>query len=197
MTRAASRYGWPRFVLMPMDRIERMVIPVPGYLILSGAVVVIDQIVKALVRTHIPLHTFVPFVPGMELTYVQNTGAAFSMFSAHTWLLTVLSAVMSVVLLVLLARRTFPTRSGMLSVALLLGGAVGNLIDRFFMGFVTDMFSTTLFDFAVFNVADIGVTIGGIVLCLNVLVSCHKTEDLPDPDKRRAKKKTVSEEEDI
>ena len=156
-----------------------MVIPVLGYVLLSAAIVGIDQIVKILVRTQIPLHTFVPFLPGLDLTYVQNTGAAFSMFSAHTWLLTVLSAVMSVVLIILLFRRTFPNRSGMLAVSLLLGGAVGNLIDRFFLGFVTDMFATTLFDFAVFNVADIGVTVGGVVLCLNVLISCHKTEDLP------------------
>lgn len=142
----------------------------PGYLVLAAAVVGADQLVKWLVRGHIALGAHVSLLPGlMDLTYVQNTGAAFSMFSAHTWLLTVLSAVLSVAFAVVLVRRMLPHWTGMLAMALLLGGAVGNLIDRAVLGFVTDMFATTFIQFAVFNVADIGVVLGGILLCIDVL----------------------------
>lgn len=142
----------------------------PGYLVLAAAVVGADQLVKWLVRGHIALGEHVSLLPGlMDLTYVQNTGAAFSMFSAHTWLLTVLSAVLSVAFAVVLVRRMLPHWTGMLAMALLLGGAVGNLIDRAVLGFVTDMFATTFIQFAVFNVADIGVVLGGVLLCIDVL----------------------------
>ncbi len=142
----------------------------PGYLVLAAAVVGADQLVKWLVRGHIALGEHVSLLPGlMDLTYVQNTGAAFSMFSAHTWLLTVLSAALSVAFAVVLVRRMLPHWTGMLAMALLLGGAVGNLIDRAVLGFVTDMFATTFIQFAVFNVADIGVVLGGVLLCIDVL----------------------------
>ncbi len=142
----------------------------PGYLVLAAAVVGADQLVKWLVRGHIALGEHVSLLPGlMDLTYVQNTGAAFSMFSAHTWLLTVLSAVLSAAFAVVLVRRMLPHWTGMLAMALLLGGAVGNLIDRAVLGFVTDMFATTFIQFAVFNVADIGVVLGGVLLCIDVL----------------------------
>ena len=141
------------------------------YLILSAVLVGLDQAVKYFVRAQIPLHTAVSFLPGLDLTYVRNTGAAFSLFSQHTWMLTVLSGVVSVVLIIAIVKDVLPDGLGRFSLALLLGGAVGNFIDRLLLGFVTDMFATTFMNFAVFNVADIGVTVGGVVLCVWVLRS--------------------------
>ena len=70
------------------------------YAILAAALVALDQLVKYLVVQNIPLGEYVPFLPHiLDLTYVQNTGAAFSLFSEHTWLLTLVSLVMSVLLL--------------------------------------------------------------------------------------------------
>ena len=63
----------------------------PFYFLLSALWVAVDQVVKYLVRTYIPLYASVPFLPGMDLTYVQNTGAAFSLLSEHTWVLTPVS----------------------------------------------------------------------------------------------------------
>ena len=140
------------------------------YWILAAGIVAADQIVKALIRAYIPLHTAVPFIPGFDLTYVQNTGAAFSILNTHTWMLAVLSAVVAVILAAALAKKALPHWTGMLALSLLLGGAVGNLIDRALLGFVTDMFATTFMNFAVFNVADIGVTVGGALLCLHVIL---------------------------
>ena len=142
----------------------------PLYFLLAAALVAVDQVVKYLVRAGIPLHTAVDFLPGLDLTYVQNTGAAFSLFSQHTWLLTLLSGVVSVVLVICLGKRVLHHWSGMLALALLLGGAVGNFIDRLLFGFVTDMFATTFVNFAVFNVADVGVVLGGVLLCLHLIV---------------------------
>ncbi len=148
-----------------------------GYVIFAAVWVALDQGVKILVRGFIPLHTSRSFIPGLfDLTYVRNTGAAFSILSSETWILTVLSGVATAVLLVLLLRRALPTRLGMLSLALLLAGAAGNFIDRLAFGYVTDMFETTFMHFPVFNVADIGVVIGGFLLVLTVLFSGEKEE---------------------
>ena len=153
------------------------------YLILAALLVALDQAVKFLVRAHIPLGGSLPVLPGvLDLTYVQNTGAAFSLFSQHTWLLTLLSGVVSVVLVICLGKRVLPHWSGMLALALLLGGAVGNFIDRLLFGFVTDMFATTFVNFAVFNVADVGVVLGGVLLCLHLIVFFGR-EGKKEPDK--------------
>ena len=140
------------------------------YFILAAALVVLDQVVKLLVRSQIPLGEGIPFLPGlMDLTYVQNTGAAFSLFEKHTWILAVISAAVSALLVWALAKRLFKRPFGQITLAVVLAGAVGNLIDRVFLGFVTDMFETTFMNFAVFNVADICVVLGGIALCVYVL----------------------------
>ena len=153
------------------------------YALLALVLVILDQVVKYLVLTYIPLGGYVPFLPHIVcLTYVQNTGAAFSLFSQHTWLLTLLSGVVSVVLVICLGKRVLPHWSGMLALALLLGGAVGNFIDRLLFGFVTDMFATTFVNFAVFNVADVGVVLGGVLLCLHLIVFFGR-EGKKEPDK--------------
>ena len=138
------------------------------YALLAAALVAADQLVKYLGRTYIPLGESIPFLPHiMDLTYVQNTGAAFSLFQEHTWILTLVSLAASVALAVILAGKRatrHPVGRGL--VAVVLAGAVGNLIDRALLGFVTDMFETTFINFAVFNVADICVVVGGIGFCM-------------------------------
>ena len=127
------------------------------YAVLVVALVVLDQVVKFLVRANIPLGGDVPFLPHiLHLTYVQNTGAAFSLLEEHTWILTIVSLVVSVLLV--------------------LAGAVGNLIDRALLGYVTDMFETLFMRFAVFNVADICVVVGGIAFCVYYLFFHGKEE---------------------
>lgn len=148
------------------------------YALLAAALVAADQLVKYLVRTYIPLGESIPFLPHiMDLTYVQNTGAAFSLFQEHTWILTLVSLAASVALAVILAgKRVTRHPLGRSLVAVVLAGAVGNLIDRALLGFVTDMFETTFINFAVFNVADICVVVGGIGFCLYYLLLFDKLE---------------------
>lgn len=163
------------------------------YAILTLALVALDQLVKYLVLQNIPLGGHVDFIPYLvELTYVQNTGAAFSIFSQHTWLLTIVSLVMSVVLAVALWKGFFRHPLGKLTLTLLLAGAIGNLIDRAFRHFVVDMFNVLFMEFAVFNVADICVVVGGIAAGVYYLFLMEKLEPRmegeaghgsPDPDR--------------
>lgn len=147
------------------------------YAILAAALVGLDQLVKVLVRLNITEGGSVPFLPHiLQLTYYQNTGAAFSIFEEHTWILALISAAASVLIIVLMVRKTFNHPFGMVSLALVLAGAVGNLIDRLFLGYVTDMFQTLFMNFPIFNVADICIVCGGIAFCVYFLLFC-KEED--------------------
>ena len=147
------------------------------YALLAAVLVVVDQVVKYWVLNSIPLGGHVPFIPHiMELTYIQNTGAAFSMFARYTWMLTIISLVMSVVLAVALWKNFFHHPIGKLCITLLLAGAVGNLIDRMLRGFVVDMFNVLFMNFAVFNVADICAVVGGIAGALYYLFLADRLE---------------------
>ena len=147
------------------------------YFIAVVILVAVDQIVKALVRTYIPLGESVPFIPHiLELTYVQNTGAAFSSMQGQTILLGIFSAAVSAVLIVVLARHIVKHPVGRWIITVVLAGALGNMIDRLFMGYVTDMFQTVFIEFAVFNVADTYVVLGIIALVIYVLFFWDRLE---------------------
>ena len=147
------------------------------YVILAAALVGLDQLVKVLVRLNIPEGGSVPFLPHvLQLTFWKNTGAAFSILTEHTWILALVSAAASILLLVLLLKRVFPHPFAMVSLAVVLAGAVGNLIDRVFLGYVTDMFQTLFMSFPIFNVADICIVCGGIAFCVYFLLFQGKEE---------------------
>lgn len=147
------------------------------YAILMVVLVAIDQLVKYLVLQNIPLGGHVPFIPYLvELSYVQNTGAAFSMFAEHTWVLALVSLAVSLLLAAAIWKSFFHHPLGKIALTLLLSGAVGNLLDRAFRGFVVDMFNLLFMNFAVFNVADICVVVGGIAAGLYYLFLAPKLE---------------------
>lgn len=147
------------------------------YALLAAALVAVDQLVKFLVRANIPLGGEVPFIPHvLQLTYWQNTGAAFSLFDRHTWLLTIVSAVVSLFIVLALAKKWVAHPLGRTLLAVILAGAVGNLIDRLFLGYVTDMFQTIFMNFAIFNVADICVVVGGVAFCVYYVFFAEKLE---------------------
>ena len=153
------------------------------YAILVVLLVAADQLVKILVRANIPMGASMPFLPGLvELTYVQNTGAAFSIFKDHTWLLTIISAVVAAAIAAALIKRVVAHPFGVITLSVVLAGAVGNLIDRALFGFVTDMFNLQFMHFPVFNVADICVVCGGIAFCVYFLFFYDKLEKKEAPD---------------
>lgn len=152
------------------------------YIILTVALVALDQLVKFLVLKNIAPGAHVPFIPHiLELTYVENTGAAFSLFEEHTWILALISLVMSLILAAALWKNFFRHPVGKVTLTLLLAGAVGNLIDRVFRGYVVDMFNVLFMNFAVFNVADICVVVGGISAAIYYLFLMDKLEPKERP----------------
>ena len=108
----------------------------------------------------------------LDLSYIKNTGAAFSILEKHTWLLTVFSAIIVLVIAWLILKKFFTNWLGMLSATLILAGGVGNLIDRAVFGYVTDMIETVFIDFPVFNFADCCITVGVVLLFIYVLFFC-------------------------
>lgn len=144
------------------------------FVIIILGIVIFDQITKSAAQNYFENSSdiFAPFIPGfMRLTYVHNTGMAFSFFSGATWLLAVFSAVMAVVVIFILFKYApkFNSKLFDLSLCFLAGGALGNLIDRIFRGYVIDMMDFEFVDFAIFNVADCFVTFGAIFLAVFVI----------------------------
>lgn len=141
-----------------------------------------DQEVKLWVRTTLELGETRPLIPHfIELYYLENTGAAFSLFSQHTWLLAALSGVVAVALILTLWNGWFGSdRFSQLCQSLILAGAVGNFIDRAFRGAVTDMFNFTFMRFGVFNVADMCVVGGAIGFALYLLIQMTRERKCED-----------------
>ena len=148
-----------------------------GDLTLSALVVVADQITKALVRSRIPLYGSVNLIPGMlDITHATNSGAAFGILNGVEF--PYKAAVMVLVALVALAAvglyaMALPPeqRVARAGLFLILGGALGNLIDRATTGFVVDFVDVYWrhYHFWAFNVADSAITIGVVLMLLDVL----------------------------
>lgn len=133
------------------------------YLLAIAACIAADQAVKLYVVSHLALHESAPLLPGVvELLYIQNTGGGFSILAGHTWLLTILTAALMAGVAALMVKRVFPHPLAMWSMATILGGGLGNLIDRVRLGYVVDMFNFQFMDYPVFNVADILVVCGTV-----------------------------------
>ncbi len=147
------------------------------YLALSAAVVALDQLTKFLIERHLALFESVSVLPVLEITRLHNTGAAFSFLADEAgwqrWLFTALAIVVSIVLALWLRRIPASARVLATAVALILGGAVGNVIDRVRLGHVID-FIYAHWDrhyFPAFNVADSAICVGAGLLLLDTWLS--------------------------
>ncbi len=143
----------------------RQMLPYFGITILSVAV---DYIVKRLVEANFTMHVAVDVLPVLAIFRTENTGIAFSMFSGvdDRWLIAIPLAIVAFV--AFLAFKTGPSQwIARIGFCLIIGGAIGNLIDRVMLGHVVDyiLFHTGSWSFAIFNLADAFITIGaGLVL---------------------------------
>ncbi|MBQ9842823.1 MAG: signal peptidase II [Oscillospiraceae bacterium] len=136
-----------------------------------AGITALDQWTKALTLARIPLYGHVPVIDGLfHLTYVQNTGAAFSSFEGMQWLFALIFAVFTVWLLWEFSGKRLPFKplDRALIVAIYAGG-LGNMIDRLRLGFVVDMIEVDFINFPVFNVADCFITCGCIALLLHLI----------------------------
>lgn len=132
------------------------------------AVILLDQISKYIIRAGFEVGETLPVIRDVfHITYVQNRGAAFSMFqNMHLLTIAFPCVAVAVCLVAMVYFRKHGDKISAFALALIAAGGIGNLIDRIGMGFVTDMFDFRVFP--VFNVADIGVTCGCalLVLCI-------------------------------
>lgn len=138
----------------------------------AAGIVAADQFTKFLVLQNIPLHANVDFIPGLlSLTYVRNTGAAFSSFEGAQWLFAVVFVLFTVAIIWEFSGKRWPfTTFERWLIVGIYGGGVGNMIDRFRFGFVVDMIQTDFMDFPVFNVADCFITCSAILLLLHLFL---------------------------
>ena len=133
------------------------------YLLVIALSLVADQLMKFYVTTHLEVFESAPLIPGViELLHIHNTGGGFSILEGHTWLLMVVTALLMAGIAFLLVKKTFPHPLAMWTLTLILGGGLGNLIDRFRLGYVVDMFNLLFVSYPVFNIADVLVVAGTI-----------------------------------
>ncbi len=140
-------------------------------LLFAGGIVGLDQWTKWLVVENIPLFGYVKAIPGLfSLTYTQNTGGAWSMLEGMIWLFVVIFiAFMAVMLWELITKRFGLTRFEHWCLTAILGGGLGNMIDRVRLGYVVDMIRLEFMEFPIFNVADCFITCGCILLILHMM----------------------------
>lgn len=139
-------------------------------ILLTALMVAADQFTKFLATKYLlPVGTL-PFLPGvLQLEYVLNDGAAFSSFSGSRWLLVGVTSVSLVCVAVYLLWKKPTDKLEYFGWVLVLGGGLGNLIDRIISGVVVDFFSLTFMNFAVFNVADCFVSVGVGLLFFTII----------------------------
>lgn len=147
------------------------------YFIIAFLIVLADQASKYLITLQYSMGGQLDLIPGvLRITYATNSGGAFSMFADHTLILAIVSAVVCVIIIVLMIALK-KAALAKLALGFILGGAIGNLIDRFVMGYVVDMFEPLFINFAVFNVADIFITIGAVLFVIAVIFFWPKKEE--------------------
>lgn len=147
-----------------------------------------DQLLKSWTVHHLALGESAAFLPGlMQLTRVHNYGAAWSSFSGKTAVLIVITAALMLAVAYLLVRRIVRHPLGCAAAVLILGGGIGNIIDRIVNGYVVDMFDLLLFNYPVFNLADCFVVVGVILGAVYYLwfyekYDARKKDDASDAD---------------
>ena len=134
-------------------------------------IIAADQITKYLTLENIPLHGTVSAIDGLfHLTYVQNTGAAFSSFQGQKWLFVAIFMIFLLFVLWEFSKKSLPfTTFDRFCIVAILAGGLGNVIDRLRLGYVVDMICVDFMDFPVFNVADCFITCGCILLMIHLV----------------------------
>lgn len=143
-------------------------------------IVIIDQILKLVILNTVGLSgksaTIIPHI--LQITYVENTGAAFGFFSARIILIGLDILIIYAILKIILNKKYKLEENIKLGLSLILAGGIGNLIDRIFRGYVIDYIDiSNLFNFAVFNIADICIVIGVLLVFIMILIKTVKSQE--------------------
>lgn len=139
---------------------------------LSIAVIIADQVSKHYALVGLDAYQPYPIMPMLNFTLAYNTGAAFSFLSTagawHQWLLTGFSLLVSFAIVIWMIRSASTLKYQLLALSLILGGAIGNLIDRLRLGYVIDFIDVYYksYHWPIFNIADSAITIGTFIMAL-------------------------------
>lgn len=153
---------------------------------IACVLLMIDQGIKLLVRSKLPILGEVTVIPNFfSIYHIENKGAAFSMFSGATIVLIVISVLVLAFLHYYVLTEEKMTKWRIFSLGIVIGGIVGNLVDRLLYGAVIDYLSFDLFGygFPVFNMADIGITVGFVILAIGILR--RDSNEFGDSSKKR------------
>lgn len=158
---------------------------------IAAVAVFLDQLTKYLVMLYLkPIGTFPIIEDVLHLTYVENRGAAFGMLADDRWVFMAASSIAIVGISVWLIWKKPQSRLLCVSMAFIMGGGIGNMIDRVALGYVVDMIDFRLINFAVFNVADSFVCVGAGMLMLYLILSMRQ-------EMKAEKEKQVAEAADL
>lgn len=130
-----------------------------------------DQVIKFFVERYLQPIGTAEFINGfIDWNYVRNTGAAFGSFSQSTTMLSIVTGAVILAGIILIATKKIKSKFYLTCTVMIISGGLGNLIDRIFKGYVVDFIDVQFADFAVFNFADILVTVGAIALMIYIIV---------------------------
>ncbi|ASS77220.1 signal peptidase II [Tumebacillus algifaecis] len=147
------------------------------FYLLIALVVVLDQVMKYYIRANMDVTESVPLWEGViNLTSHRNPGAAFGILEGQQWFFILSTAAVVVGVIYFRAKGELKGRPLMeIGLALLMGGAIGNAIDRVLFGVVTDFFDLQFVSFAIFNIADVAINIGVGLMILSMLIEWLQT----------------------
>lgn len=141
-----------------------------SYLIVAALLVVCDQLVKYWIVSNLGLGEAMNVIPNVfSLTYYQNSGAAWSILQGQMWFFAIVTFVAVPLCIWLLWKNRRGSKFYSLALGLVIAGALGNFIDRMRLGYVVDMFQTDFINFPIFNVADMCLTIGVVMVFIYAL----------------------------
>lgn len=139
------------------------------YLLIAAVTVAADQFFKAWITSNIDLNTSHQLIPGvLSLTNIRNSGAAWSMFEGQQWFFYIITVV-ALLVVYFLWRDSQGKPLYRTGLALIVAGTLGNFIDRVLRHYVTDMFQTDFINFPIFNIADVSLTIGVILVAIFII----------------------------
>ena len=150
-------------------------------LLATVALIAIDQLTKWWASTTLADGTVIPVIRDVFVfQYTENRGVGFSLLQNQRWLFIPISILIALAIVVVLLRSPLRKRPLFCGICvLILSGAIGNLIDRIFLGYVIDFLYFKLIDFPIFNFADCCVVVGAILLCAYILFGIKEMENLP------------------
>ena len=163
------------------------------WLMIIAGIIFLDQLSKWLTVINLGLHETFPLIEGVfHFTYVRNTGAAFSMFDKpeERWIFMSISTVAIIALAIYLWYNRKGSKLLCVALSFIIGGGIGNMVDRCILKYVIDMLDFRLINFAIFNVADSFVCVGVGLFALAVIL-----EEIENSKKEKAEKLALEVEE--